>query len=125
MLNLVLIFLHVMTMFVAVALSLGGSIFLVMAIRTGRTEVVRSFGSSTRSVVRIIPLLFVLGGIIGLITAIALQFNLLAPWLIIAYVLFALLAISGAALSGPTAENLGKVVTAAPDGPLPAAAGAR
>jgi len=120
--NLILIFLHVMTMFVAVALALGGSIFLVMALRTGRTEVVRSYGSATKSIVRIIPVVFVIGGIFGLITAVALQFNLLAPWLIIAYILFALLALSGAALSGPAAENIGKIVATAPNGPLPAAA---
>lgn len=120
MLDLLLIYLHVMTMFVAVALSLGGTIFYVLAARTGRTEALRSIGAFGRPATRFIPVLFIIGGIFGLITAIYLKYNLLAPWLIIAYVLFAALAVSGGALSGPTAERIGKIVEPAPDGALPA-----
>ena len=101
MLNLLLIFLHVMTMFVAVALSLGGTIFFVLAARTGRTEAVRSIGAFGRPATRYIPVLFIIGGILGLVTAIVLDYNLLAPWLIIAYSLFAALAVSGGALKRP------------------------
>jgi len=102
-----------------VALSLGGALFTMLALRTGRTEVMRGLGTAGSAAFRFIPLLFGLGGILGLLAAIVAGYNLLAPWLVIAYVLFVGLSVSGGALSGPTAQRIGKIVGPAPDGPLP------
>jgi uncharacterized membrane protein len=72
----------------------------------------------------VIPLLYVSGGIFGLLTAINFGFNLLAPWLVIAYVLFAIAMISGIAFSGRFGPRVLAATADVPSGPIPPAVSA-
>jgi hypothetical protein len=66
----------------------------------------------------VIPVLYVTGGIFGLLTAINFGFNLLAPWLVIAYVLFAIAMITGITFSGRFGPRVAAATQGVPDGPL-------
>jgi hypothetical protein len=114
-----ILFLHIATMFMAVTISYGGVIFLIVALHAGRSEAVRSITAAAKPIGRLVPVFYFTAGAFGLIAAIVNNFNLLAPWLIIAYVLFALLTILGAAITAPTIEKYGVAVAGVPDGPLP------
>ena len=114
-----LVFAHIALVFSAVSISYGPQLLLGLAIRTGRVEVVRGVTAAAGPLVIAIPILYIAGGLFGLIAAINSGINLLAPWLVIAYVLFVLLTIVGARLVGPWAEHVGKLAAAAPDGPFP------
>jgi hypothetical protein len=119
-LRIVWLFLHIATMFAAVTLSYGITTLLRVAYGTGQTAAVRGVGMTAGKVGRYIPMLFVAGGIFGLITGITYGYNLLAPWLIIAYVLFVIAMILGVAENAPFGAKLGKLLMQTPDGPLTA-----
>jgi hypothetical protein len=74
---------------------------------------------SLARVAKWIPVLFISAGIFGLLTAIVSGQNLLAPWLVIAYVLFAIAMGIGIAYNAPEARKLGGVLMKTPDGPIP------
>jgi len=115
---LLLVFGHLAFMFTAVAMSLGSYILLLVAIRSNRADSVRGVTSSTLLVGAVVPVLFVVGGLFGLAAAWVGGFPLLAPWLVISYVDFAILAVSGARLTGPNYERLQASVAGSGDGPL-------
>src|SRR5579859_8185347 len=89
----VLLFLHILTMFTAVAVAAGTGILVLMGARRGDRSVVAAITSLP--IPRIAPILYISGGVLGLATGFAFGYDLLAPWLIIAYVLFAMLAALG------------------------------
>jgi hypothetical protein len=95
----VLLFLHILLMFTAVAVASGTSILVLLVARRGDQSVVAAITSLP--IPRIAPFLYISGGVFGLLTALAFGYNLLAPWLIIAYVLFALFAAFGILYTGP------------------------
>jgi uncharacterized membrane protein len=64
--------------------------------------------------------LFGVSGLFGLAAAINGGFGLLAPWLVISYVLFALLTIMGVAVSGPRMARIRRALADAPPGRLTA-----
>jgi hypothetical protein len=116
---LAVLFLHIATMFLAVAVAYGGVVFFLIALRTRNVAGLVMMSRTAKTTARLIPPLFLAGGLFGLITAIVSGANLLAPWLIIAYVLFVVLTIIGALFTGPEIERLGTAVAAMPDGGLP------
>ena len=114
----VLVWLHISMMFIGVTLSYGPSLLFLLALRSRQTENVRAVTVAVRPVVRFIPVFYGLGALFGVAAAITIGYNLLAPWLVIAYVLFILLIGIGAGIVGPRLERVGGLVAAAPDGPL-------
>src|SRR5215210_3725740 len=116
----VLVFLHISFMFIGVTLSYGPPLLFLIALRIGRTENVRSVLVAVRPVIRLIPIVYGLGALFGVLAAVNLGYNLFAPWLLIAYVLFVVLIGIGAGIVGPRLERIGEMVATAPDGPLPA-----
>jgi hypothetical protein len=119
MVSSLIVFLHVVFMFTAVAISYGPELLLIIAIRTGRTEMVRAVTAVSERSNPGIPVFYLGGGLLGLIAAINLGYNLLAPWLIMAYVLFAYNMVVGAAVFGRWATGVAKRTRALPDGPFP------
>ncbi len=111
-----LVFGHIVLVFSAVSASYGPLLLLALAIRSGKVETVRGVTAAAGPLTKTIPILYVAGGFLGLCAAINIGFNLLAPWLLIAYVLFAFLTIIGAAFVGPWAERIGALAASAPDG---------
>jgi hypothetical protein len=118
MLLLLIIFLHISTMFAAVTVSYGPTALLFLALRSGRTEAIRAVTVAAIPVKRVIPPLYGLGALFGFVAAIVSGVNLLAPWLLIAYVLFILLTAIGAGIVGPHLERLGKLTATMADGPI-------
>lgn len=113
------LYLHVIAMFAAVAVAMGSSLVLLIAARRGELEAIRAITGMPLG--RLIPILYISGGLLGLATAISFGFNLLAPWLVIAYALFVILTAIGIAFSGRLIERLHAVLTepaSAADGEL-------
>jgi hypothetical protein len=117
-LTLLLVFLHLAVTFTAVAMSYGSLLLLLVAIRSNKAENVRGITGTTLLVGTVVPMLFVLGGLFGLAAGWVSGTPLLAPWLVISYVAFAVLAAAGALLEGPNYQAISSSVAATGDGPL-------
>lgn len=95
----VLLYLHILTMFTAVAMAAGSSILVLLAGRRGDRLLIASI--TGMGLDRVIPPLYISGGLFGILTAATFGYNLVAPWLLIAYILFAALMLLGITYSGP------------------------
>lgn len=113
-----LVFLHLAVIFTAVAMSYGSLLLLLVAIRSNKSENVRGITGTTLLVGAVVPMLFVLGGVFGLAAGWVSGTPLLAPWLVISYVAFAVLAAAGAMLEGPNYMRISDSVGADGEGPL-------
>ncbi|HEY2916467.1 MAG TPA: hypothetical protein VGI98_04550 [Candidatus Limnocylindrales bacterium] len=117
-LTLLWLFLHITLLFAAVAVAFGGGFLMRVAFMTGQVGPIRGVGMVVGRVGPLIPILFLSGGLFGLITAISFGTNLLSPWLVIAYVLFAIAMYIGVVNNRAFGEHLGQIVRTAPDGPV-------
>jgi uncharacterized membrane protein len=120
MLGPVLVFAHISLMFLAVMISYGPTLMFLLALRTNRVENLRAVGTAVQPVVRLIPGAYVLAAVFGVLAAVVIGYNLLAPWLFISYVLFIVLLVIGAAYAGPHMARVGAQIADLPDGPIPA-----
>lgn len=109
------IFLHVLTMFSAVALSGGSEIFLLQIARTRNAPAIRTAFDVHNRLVRFIPVLFLVGLAFGLIAIVVHQFNPFAPWLLLAYPLFVAGILTGALGIGPWADRVREAAAASGD----------
>jgi protein-S-isoprenylcysteine O-methyltransferase Ste14 len=82
-------FLHIVTMIFAVALAVSGEIVLRRVAATGDASAIRTTIARTQPLGSISGCLFILGLIFGILAALTGQIDLLRPWLIASYVLFA------------------------------------
>ena len=121
MLFLLLLFLHITTMFAAVAVGYGITTFVWIAYKTGQVTALKGVGMASARLSRFIPVLFISGGLFGLLAAITGPYsaNLLAPWLVIAYLLFIVAMLIGARINEPWGKRLGMALRTVPDGPIP------
>jgi hypothetical protein len=110
MLSSMFLLLHIVTMFAVVALHSGPQILALVAARTGQLPVVAGMASLYARSGRAVPPLGILGAIFGIATGLTGGFNLLAPWLLIAYALFGLLVVYGGVVSVPYIVGLGEAV---------------
>lgn len=119
MLTHLLLFLHITVMFAAITVGFGGGVVMRFAYMTGQVAAIRGVGMSLVRLSRFIPVLFITGGLLGLLTAISWDlYPLTAPWLIIAYVLFAVAMAIGVLENGPWGRRMGALLANTPDGPL-------
>jgi hypothetical protein len=112
---LILKFLHIGIMFAAVAISLGPELLLRRLGRSGDVRAIRTGYSIADRIGRAIPPLYFVGMIFGLLTAWAGGMNFLAPWLLIAYGLFVVATILGAAAIGPHISRVAALAAESPD----------
>lgn len=117
----ILTFLHIATMFGVIAVALGSAVLLRVAARSGNVRSIQGVAEAAVSVARFIAPAFIVGGIFGLATAIVTGYNLLTPWLVIAYVLFAFGAAIGALGEGRWTAQVAAAAAADP-GATPGAA---
>ncbi len=110
MLHAPFLFLHILTMFAVVAFHSGPQILALAAARTGQTSALAAIGNLYARTGRAVPPLGIFGAVMGLATGLTGEFNLLAPWLLIAYALFVLLIVSGGVVSYPYIVRLGAAV---------------
>ena len=107
--------LHVLAMFVAFGFTTGVGIFLTMIARAGDVRTIRAAASVARSLNTAGAVMLLIGIAFGFATAGAIGYSLTSKWLIIAYVLVALLLIIGVGLHRAWAERLAKAAAASPD----------
>lgn len=107
-------YLHVLTMFAAVAAAVVPELVLHAVARRRDVAGLRGFLPIAEKAGKLIPMLFVTGLIFGLIAAVAGEFDLLRPWLVASYVLFALAMGVGVLLSDPWAKRVGEAAFASP-----------
>ena len=100
-------YLHILTMFAAVASAMIPEVVLHALARRRDASALRGFMPISATAGKLIPLLFVTGLVFGLIAAVAGQFDLLRPWLIASYVIFAIAMATGALVTGPWAQRVG------------------
>jgi hypothetical protein len=110
----ILQFLHVLTMFAAVASALLGEVVLHVLGRSGSVAGIRAFMTALGPVMKLTPVLFVVGLVFGLAAAIVGGVNLLAPWLVGSYIVFAIAMAVGAMVSDPWATAVGQAAQTSP-----------
>ena len=116
----IFVVLHVLSMFVAVALSGGIDILLLRIARTGDVRAIRTaFGVRARFD-GLIPAVFGSGLLFGLTAIFVEGFNPFQPWLLLAYPLFALGILVGALGIGRWASRIQAASAEAPDSGSPA-----
>lgn len=118
------VFLHVLTMFGAVALSGGIDILLLRIARTGDVRAIRTAFGARGRFERLIPALFGIGLLFGLISIFVEGFDPFQPWLLLAYPLFAAGILVGAFGIGRWASRVHDAAADAPDAGSPALAAA-
>ena len=111
---------HLGLIFTGATIAWGPHVLVTVAYRSGQVVPVRATSAMAVKSARLIPILYMSGGLFGLLTAIAFGKDLLAPWLVIAYVLFVVATIIGVRWTGPTMERVAELSKAAPEGPIPA-----
>ena len=110
-------YLHVVSMFFAVALAVSGEIVVRRVAQSGDVRAIRT------TVEKVKPLsgpiatgLFVAGVVFGIVAALAGQIDLLRPWLIAAYVAFITAVAIGVVITDPWVVRLEQAAAASPEG---------
>ena len=113
-----LLFLHITFFITAITISYGPLVLLRVAYQTGEVGNIRGPAVVHSRLGLLTFLMYLFGGIFGGLTAIAFGFDLLAPWLVIAYVAFAIAMLTGLTANRTWPLRLAEAVKRTPDGPL-------
>ena len=113
-----LLFLHISITFTAMTVAYAPTIVLWVVYSTRQVAGIRTVVPVVARIGLLLPVLFILGGLFGLFTAIAFGYNLLAPWLVIAYVLFAIMMLIGVTEQRTWPMRLASTLETTPDGPV-------
>jgi hypothetical protein len=108
-------FLHVACMFLAVSIFVGQGLLEGVVARSGDVRGLRRILAAEERFGPVGGGLFLLGIVFGFITAIVGDYDLTQTWLVIGYVLAALIPITGLAYHTPTASRLRALAEASPD----------
>lgn len=111
-----LLFLHITGMFLAIIASYGPDVVLRLAFMSRQVAAIRGAHVASARLGPVMPILYGLAGIFGLVAAISFGYDLLAPWLVIAYVLFAAAMLTGLFGDRVFTLRLGALLAGTPDG---------
>ena len=111
----IFVFLHVATMFTAVAFSLGPTFVLRRIGRSGDVPAIRRSFALSAPIIGGIPMLFGLGAALGIVAIFTNGFNPFQPFLLVAYGLFILASIVGAVVTTPWFKKVTKLAAESPD----------
>jgi hypothetical protein len=109
-----LVLLHILVMFTAVAISQGPAVLLYSAMRRGDVAAIRAVGEGFGRVGRFIGPMFGLGVLIGLVAVFVGGFDPLAPWLLIAYGLTVVAFLTPILVTGPRMMRVVEAAAASP-----------
>lgn len=112
----ILKFLHIAFVFSGIALIYGTEILLHRIGHSGDTRAIRTSFAMAKPVATAAPAIFWIGVAFGITAGVVNGYNLLAPWLLAAYVLVAVLLVGGLAVTVPWMNRVGALAAAAPDG---------
>ena len=108
-------FLHIATMFFAVALAVSGELVMRGVAGSRDPRAIRVVASRVRPLGNVATLLLLVGIVFGVLAAIAGQIDLLRPWLVIAYVAVALAMVLGITITDPWVTRLEHAAAGSPD----------
>lgn len=111
----IIVFLHVATMFTAVAVSIGPTLLLQRIGRTGDVPAIRRSFAMSAPIIRFVPVLFGLGAALGIVAIFTNGFNPFQPFLLIAYVLFVVATVVGIRFTEPWFKAVTKASAESPD----------
>ena len=109
------VFLHVATMFTAVAVALGPGMLLERIGQSGDVPAIRRSFAMAAPLVKFIPPLYGLGAALGIVAIFTNGFNPFAPFLLIAYALFILATVVGITVNNPWFARVVKLSAESPD----------
>jgi hypothetical protein len=108
-------FLHIATMFFAVALAISGEVVIRRVAASHDVRAIRATVSRVRPLSGNLSTVFFVVGIgFGILAALAGQISLLAPWLILAYVAFGAALAIGLAITDPWVARLEREAAESP-----------
>ena len=108
-------FAHIVAMFGAVTLFIGGEVIFSGVARTGDVRALRRAGGVVKKTDNVGIILFLLGIGLGFLTAWKGQFDFTAGWLVISYVLVGLVLVAGFGYFVPRSERIMRAAEASPD----------
>ena len=108
-------FLHIATMFFAVAAAVIPELVLHAVANTRDARAIVTFSGIAERIGKMVPILFVSGAIFGLLAAWTGEMDFTAPWLIATYVLFVIAMLTGALLTDPWVGRLREAAVASGD----------
>lgn len=108
-------YLHIVAMFFAVALAVSTELVVRRVATSGDVRGIRATVPRVRPLGNIATILFLSGVVFGIVAALTGQINLLAPWLILAYVAFVGATLIGMRVSDPWAARLEAAAVASGD----------
>lgn len=109
-------FLHIATMFFAVALAVSGEIVVRRVAGSRDVRAIRVVVKRVKPLSgKLATALFLLGLVFGVLAALAGQIDLLRPWLVAAYVAFGLAIVVGATVTDPWVSRLESAAAASPE----------
>jgi hypothetical protein len=112
----IFVVIHVLSMFAAVAVTGGGDLLFYRIAQSRDAATIRTAGAVFGRLARVIPVLFAVGALFGIVAIFVHRFDPFATWLVLAYILFVLGLVLGNVVNGAWSAR----VTAAADEPEPA-----
>ena len=112
----VFIYLHILVMFGAVAMSFGVQLVSMVAARSGSLATLRGALGAVRPIARFIGPAFGLGILLGIVAIFTNDYDPLKPWLIIAYVLTVAALVWANVWTAPRMGALGAAAMQSPEG---------
>lgn len=117
----IFIFLHIATMFTAVAITIGPSLLLRRIGRSGDVPAIRRSFAMAAPIIRFVPPLYILGAALGIVAIFTNGFDPFQPFLLIAYVLFVVAVVVGIRFTEPWLKAVTQASAESPDAtPSPA-----
>lgn len=116
----ILKFAHIGTMFMAVGVAVGTELMGHRVANSGDVRAIRTYFAQARPIMNLIPVLYVGGLLFGLAAGALGAFNLLAPWLLLAYGLFFLTFLLHRFVGAPWFQRMTRLSAEFADGPASA-----
>ena len=111
----IFVFLHVATMFAAVAASVGPAYVLQRIGRSADVPTIRRSFALAAPLFKAIPILFTSGAALGVVAIFTNGFDPFAPWLLIAYVMFLMAGVTGSTINAPWERRVTQLAAESPD----------
>jgi hypothetical protein len=111
----IFVFLHVATMFTAVAAALGPGYLLERLGRSADVPAIRRAFALAIPIGKAIPILYAAGAALGILAIFVNDLNPFAPFLLIAYVMFAAASVVGFTMNGPWQRRVTQLAAESPD----------
>ena len=110
-------FLHIATMFTAVAGTVFPEVILHLVANTREPRTIATVAHIAERFGKILPVFFIGGAVFGLLAAWTGELDFTAPWLLITYVLFVMAILTGIFFSDPWVARLRAAAVASGDAP--------